>query len=213
MKTTGLYWTFLIAAQLGLASAGAAESTRDLLEQMIPPERVLAQAQALGLDTKQRQSLERIQADLSPRQAPLLRQMHQERDALVALLKQEKPDEAAVVARFEALNAVETELKRLRLRMTIAVKKVLTAPQQAKALSLADRPIAGSGATGTESLPARLQRVKDGLERWKREGRDVTRLRQSWERFREAEDKGFYRQAREALDEAIALLDAPPPRP
>ena len=54
--------------------------------------------------------------------------------------------------------------------------------------------------------------MKEGLEQWKREGRDVTPLRELWDRFRAAEDKGHYRQARQALDEAIALLDAPPAR-
>jgi Spy/CpxP family protein refolding chaperone len=203
-----------IAVWTAGAPAGAADSPRDLVDQMIPPDLVLAQSEAIGLSPAQRQAVHRVLVELQPRMPPLLRQMRQERDALVALLVQEKPDEAAVLAQFEKLNSVETELKRVRFRMTVGVKRILTAEQQAKALALQETRLADSGAgPGPNSLPTKLQRVKEGLEQWKREGRDVTPLRELWDRFRAAEDKGHYRQARQALDEAIALLDKPPPRP
>jgi Spy/CpxP family protein refolding chaperone len=213
MKTLRRTVTLLIAGGMAV-SVAAAESPRDLLELMIPPDLVLGQAEAIGLSASQRQAVQRIQAELQPRMPPLLRQMRKERDALVLLLQVEKPDEGAVLGQFEKLNAIETELKRLRFQMTVGVKRVLTAEQQAKALALQGERRAGSGGpTGPDSLPAKLRRVKEGLEQWKREGRDVTPLRELWDRFREAEDKGHYRQARQALDEAIALLDAPPARP
>ena len=206
--------TVLLALGMSLASSGAAESPRELLEQMIPSDLVLAQADVLGLDARQRQAVLRLQADHYSKMPPLLRRMRQERDALVTLLAQEKPDEGAVLAQFERLNAVEADVKRLRFRMAVGVKKVLTAEQQTKALALQGTRLSeGGAAAGAGTLAARLERVKDGLEQWKREGRDVTPLREKWERFREAEDKGFYRQARQALDEAIALLDAPRARP
>ena len=204
----------ILMSGLGPASARAAESTRDLFEQVIPPELVLAEAEAIGLDAGQRQAVQRIQAELQPRMPPLLRQMREERDALMALLSADKPDEAAVLARFDKLGAAETEFKRVRIQMTLRIKTVLTAEQETRALALQGRRLTESGAaTGADTLPAKLERVKEGLEQWKREGRDVTPLRERWERFRAAEDKGFYRQARQALDEAIALIDAPRPRP
>jgi hypothetical protein len=97
--------------------------------------------------------------------------------------------------------------------MTLAIKKVLTPEQQAKALALQGRRLteSGSAQAGPDTIAAKLQRVRDGLQQWTREGRDVAPLRALWERVREAEDRGHYRQARQALDEAIALLDAPPP--
>jgi Spy/CpxP family protein refolding chaperone len=213
MRTLRRLVASILATWIGLAPAAGAESPRDLFEQLIPPELVLAEAQAIGLSAKQRQEVQRIQGELQPAMPPLLRRMRQERDALVALLELEKPDEGAVLAQFAKLDAVETELKRVRLQMTVRTKRVLTAEQQAKALALQGKRLTQSdAATGPDTLPEKLQRIKEGLEQWKREGRDVTRLRELWERFREAEDKGYYRQARAALDEAIALLDAPPPR-
>jgi Spy/CpxP family protein refolding chaperone len=213
MRTLRRAATLLVAVWMLPVPAAATESPRDLQEVMIPPELVLGRADEIGLSASQRQAVRRIQSEVQPRMPPLLRQMRTERDALLALLQAEKVDEGAVLAQFEKLNAIETELKRLRLQMTVAVKRVLTAEQQAKAQALQEKRRAESGgSTGPDSLPAKLRRVKEGLEQWKREGRDVTPLRELWDRFREAEDKGHYRQARQALDEAIALLEAPPAR-
>ena len=203
----------VIAGWLGLAASVGPGSAQDLFDELVPPDLVLAHSEALGLGAEQRRAIERVLRELHPQMPPLARRMREERDVLVALLKVERPDEAAVVAQFEKLTAVETELKRLRLQMTARTKRVLTAEQQEKALGLQREKASGRGpAAGTESVQEKLRRVRDGLEQWKREGRDVTRQRAHWERFREAEDKGFYRQARQALDEAIALLEAPPAR-
>ena len=203
----------LLAGWMAPALGAAADSARDLSEQLIPPDLVLSNGEALGLSAGQRQAVRRVQAEVQPGMLPLLRQMREERDALLVLMDAEKPDEGVVLARFGKLNAIEGELKRMRLQMTLGVKRVLTAEQQAKALTLQRKRLSEGGPRGPDSLAAKLRRVKEGLEQWKREGRDVTPLRERWERFRAAEDKGFYRQARQALDEAIALLDAPPPRP
>lgn len=212
MKTFLRVVACLLMAALAPASF-AAGAAQDLFEELVPPELVLAHQAALGLSAEQRQAVERIQREVHPQIAPLLRQMREERDTLVALLKVQTPDEAAVLAQFDELNAAETGLKRLRLEMTVRTKNVLTEEQQAKALALQRKRVTGSAASsGTDTLPAKLRRVREGLEQWKREGRDVTPLRAAWERFRAAEDRGFYRQAREALDEAITLLEAPPAR-
>jgi Spy/CpxP family protein refolding chaperone len=195
----------LAALVLGGVSPVAAQSPLELFDELVPPELVLGHAAELGLSAEQRRAVERIQAEAHRPSPSLLARMRQEREALMALLRQEKPDEAAVAAQFDRLTEAETELKRVRLRTTIRTKRVLTAEQQGKALAL-QRSRAGEG-----SLAAKLQRVREGLEQWKREGRDVAPLRVLWDRFREAEARGFYRQARQALDEAVTLLDAPPP--
>ena len=200
---------FLVAAVS--SGASGAESPRELVEQMIALDVVLAHADDVGLDARQRESIHRLLSEHHAKMPALLQQMREERDALLALLKLDKPEEAAVLAQFDRLNAVETELKRRRFQMTVGAKKILTPAQQTKALALRDRRTTeGAAVAEGASLPAKLQRVKDGLEQWKREGRDVAPLRASWERFRAAEEKGHYRQARQALDEAIALLDTPP---
>lgn len=203
----------LMAGTWSPITARASEAPRDLLDQILPPDIVLEHADTIGLTPAQRNAVQKVQRDLQPRMWPLIAQIRQERDALMALLAQDQPDEAAVLAQFEKLNAAETELKRLRFRMTLGVKTALRPEQQAQATSLHAERLARAGATPGPSLQARLTRVKEGLEQWRREGRDVTPLRLCWEQFREAEQKGHYRRARQALDEAIALLDAPSARP
>ena len=56
-------------------------------------------------------------------------------------------------------------------------------------------------------------RYHEYLERWKREGRDVTRVRELWAQFEQAAEKRHHAEARRALDEALALLDASAPAP
>ena len=118
MSTRRHIVTTLVAGWLGLAPLVAA-SPQDLFDELVPPQLVLAHGAALGLSAAQRQTVERIQADLQPRMQLLLREIAQERDALVLLLKPEKPDEAALLAQFERLNTAETGLKRLRLQLSL----------------------------------------------------------------------------------------------
>lgn len=184
---------------------GEPASPQDLIAQMLAPETVLPNAEAIGLSAQQRETLQREIAALQTRMGPLQQRMREETGALVAMLAQARPDEAAVLAQYEKLNATENEVKRLRVRMTLQVKAILTAEQQAKARELRSGAV---GASARDGIAGKLQRVKQGLERWKHEGRDVTRVRELWEEFQQAAEKRHHAEARRALDEALAILDA-----
>jgi Spy/CpxP family protein refolding chaperone len=198
--------TFLIAA-FCLNGAGFAASPQDLFEQMVPPEIVLLHAAEIGLTDAQRHTLRRAAAALEAEMKPWQQKMREETVALVASLSQEKPDEAVVLAQFEKLNKVEVELKRLRLLMTLRMKAELTAEQQAIARKL--NAAAGS-APRLGSMAAKLERIKQGIERWKRDGRDVAQVRELWERSLRLSEEGRDTDARAVLDEAQTLLDTPP---
>src|SRR5687768_13102373 len=114
MRVPRRFTALLIASATSLAAAGGSEPPRDLLEQILPPDVVLEHAKAIGLSQEQRLAVQRVQRDLHPRMPPLVAQIRQERDALMALLAAQRPEETAVLAQFEKLNAAETELKRLR---------------------------------------------------------------------------------------------------
>lgn len=203
-----------VSVLLFAAAAPAADSGRELFEQMIPPELALSRAAEIGLTAEQRDAVRGATAGLQARVSRLLPELGRERDALAALLRKDAPEEAAVLARFDKLAAVETELKRLRLQMSERTRALLT-PEQRTRLQAAqlDRMSGPEGARRPGSLAAQLERVKAGIERWTREGRDVARVREAWDRFREAEARGFYRQARQALEDAEAILgEVPPPR-
>lgn len=190
---------------------GWASSPQDLIEQMLPPETVLPHAEAIGLTAEQRATLQREIATLQASMGPLQRRMREETGVLVRMLAQAKPDDAAVLAQYEKLNATENEVKRLRVTMTLRVKAMLTSEQQEKVRTLRAEPVGNSGeAAGNRSgVAGKLQRVKQGLERWKREGRDVTKVRALWEQFQQAAEARQHGEAQRLLNEALAILDAP----
>ena len=207
------YARVLFLAALAWGSSvvpGVPASPQDLIEQMLPPETVLPNGVAIGLTPAQRETLQRELSALQARLAPLQQRMREETGALVQMLAQAKPDDAAVLAQYEKLNATENEVKRLRVTMTLRVKAVLTPEQQAQVRALKSAPTAAA----SNSTPARdgvagkLQRVKQGIERWKREGRDVTRVRELWDQFQQAAEKRQHAEAHRALNEALAILDA-----
>lgn len=208
-----LLCSILSSASLTLAiPTVCAANPRALIDEIVPVSVVLSRADALRLSPEQRASINAATAELQRETATLARRMREQNEELVALLKAAKPDETVVLAQFEKLAATETALKRARLLSSIRIKAILTPEQTAAALAFAgerERPAPVTEPAASEgNLASKLRRVKAGLEQWKREGRDVTRLRDVWEQFQEAEAKGRYGEARKRLDEALAILDA-----
>jgi Spy/CpxP family protein refolding chaperone len=188
------------------ASAPAQQSP--LPDQMLPPEFVLPNSAAIGLSAAQSQALTQGITKLQAQMRPLQAQMYQAEADLTRLLVAAKPDDAAVLAKYADLDALESEVKQLRLRMTLLAKSVMTPEQHAKALSLkAARPtVPGDG----RWLRERLERVRDGIARWEREGRDVSRVTELWQEFQSYSQKHWFQKADQALEEALALLEANP---
>ena len=197
----------LLITALSWAAASFAALPQDLIEQMVPPGIVLPHAREIGLTDAQRQALQPEADALEAKIKPCQQQIREETSALVALVSQEKPDETAVLAQLEKLNAVEFEFKRLRMLMTLRMKAGLTAEQQAKVRRLNAAANSGPRPGG---VGAKFERIKQGLERWKSEGRDATQVREKWERSQHLAEEGRYDQARALLDETLADLDAQP---
>lgn len=199
----------VLGFMLLLASAAQAQSSSRLLDQMLPPEFVLPNTAAIGLDDTQRQALNTGITDLQTRMRPLQAQMHRAEQELVTLLGQAKPDEGTLLAKYGELDALEGKVKVLRLRMTLLAKSVMTPEQHAKAVQLksAQPTIPGDGSWVRD----RLQRVRDGIARWKKEGRDVSRVNALWEDFQKNVERHWYQQANRSLDEALRLLESNQP--
>ena len=86
----------------------------------------------------------------------------------------------------------------------------VTAEQQEKAAALkpaSGAPAAPSGAGDT--IRAKLKRVRDGIERMQREGRDVSRVRALWSEFQKHAEQREHPLAMNALNEALQLVEAP----
>jgi uncharacterized membrane protein len=197
----------LYLATLMLGGLAQAQTGSGLLEQMLPPEVVLPNAATLGLDDTQREKLRSGLAPLQNEMRPLQAQMHHAERELVTMLAAPKPQEAAVLTKFADLGVLESQVKVIRLKMTLLVKSVLSAEQQTKALVLktAQPTLPGDGSR----VHDKLMRVRDGLARWKNEGRDTAEVLRLWEQFQQFSERHWHQQAFRALDEALKLLDAP----
>lgn len=191
------------------ATSVRAQSAASLIEKMLPPEVVLPNSAALGLDGSQRNRLNSGIASIQAEMRPLQGKMHATEGELIALLAAPKPDEAAVLAKYAELDALEGKVKVLRLRQTLLAKSVLTAEQQAKAFALksAQPTLPGDG----ERVRDKLQRVRDGIARWKAEGKDTARVVAAWNEFQRNAERRWHQQAMRSLDEALALLESNTP--
>lgn len=183
-----------------------------LQEEMISPEWVLSRAAELSLSAEQQSAIRRSTEEFHAPMGRLLREMQRESAALIQSLQDRQTPEAQVLAQFDKLNDVETRLKRVRLQMTLRTRPHLTAEQiqRATALRTAASPPPD---LRPGSLPDKLRRVKAGIERWTKEGRDTAEINSLWEKFRAAESRGHYGEARRALDAALALVDSDPSAP
>lgn len=208
-----LVLTTLTSVQL----AAAPVSARQLPRLMPSPEAALHRADEIALTAEQRARLEGDLRDLNGEVGSLSEQVRRESDALAQLLAANKPDDAAVAAQFEKVLAAEDAVKRVRLKMSLRTRAVLTAEQQTRLASLQ-----GGGARGKtippeqQELAARMQRVKELIERAKSEGRDLSAMRAMWKRVDQLTREGNTSEASRVLDETAQALEsslsAPPAR-
>ena len=164
-----------------------AQTGREIFREMLPSDLLLPNASTLGLDATQQQRLREGLGPLQAEAAPLQRQLTKLNVDFVKLLAESKPHDDAVLTKYAEMEAVESRIKLLRLKMTLLAKQVLSAEQQQQAKSL--RGSVTSHAS--ESMPLlreKLERVRTGIERMKTEGRDVTRVRELWNEFRMSRD-------------------------
>ncbi len=198
----------LILPILLLVSASATAQQSPLPDQMLPPEFVLPNSAAIGLNEAQRQTLNEGIVALQTQMRPLQARMYQTERELSSLLGAAKPDDVTVLAKYADLDALESQVKLLRLKMTLLAKSVMTPEQHAKALQLktTQPTVPGDG----RWLRERLQRVRDGIARWQKEGRDVSRVTALWQEFQTYSQKHWFQKADQALEEALTLLEANP---
>jgi Spy/CpxP family protein refolding chaperone len=99
-----------------------------------PLDRILERhAERLGLDEATQAKIREIAAAAHDGESALDEQLRAQHDALRALLDQENPDEAAVMAQAERIGALETERRKRRLQTMLQIRALLT-PEQRREL-------------------------------------------------------------------------------
>jgi len=103
-----------------------------LAQNLFPPELVMQHKQAIGLTDAQKTAIREELISASTHFNQLQFQMQDEMETLVGLTKGTTVDEQQVLAQLDKVLAIEREVKRAQLAVTIRIKNKLTAEQQTR---------------------------------------------------------------------------------
>jgi Spy/CpxP family protein refolding chaperone len=135
-------WLFLLFLLIARASAWAQQPTAQdpIVENLFPPDQVLANQKALGLDDTQRNYVRAEVLKAQTRFTELQFQLQDAMESLVALLKQNPVDELQVMAQLDKVLNAEREVKRTQIALMVRIKNRLTPEQQSRLRLLRSKP-------------------------------------------------------------------------
>jgi Spy/CpxP family protein refolding chaperone len=101
------------------------------------PERFIEQhAEELGLSAETREAIERIVEEARDRSEDLRGELRDGHDEMRDLLMEAMPDEEAVMEQADAINALELQQRKNRLKAMIAIRGLLTPEQREKLVEI-----------------------------------------------------------------------------
>jgi len=109
-----------------------------IAENLFPPDLVLSNERAIGLEEGQKNFVRSEVLKAQTRFTELQFQLQDATETLGGLLKQNPVDEAQVLAQLEKVLNVEREVKRTQIALMVRIKNKLTAEQQARLRQLRD---------------------------------------------------------------------------
>ena len=99
---------------------------------LFPPELIMAHAQDLGLQDKQREVIKSEVTKAQSKFFDLQWQTKEESDKMVKLLQQSPADETKILEQADRVMSLEREIKRTHLTLLIRLRNLLTPEQQAR---------------------------------------------------------------------------------
>jgi Spy/CpxP family protein refolding chaperone len=107
-----------------------------------PPELVMRNQKAINLRPDQQNTIREEMRKAMPRFTELQWQLSAEEETLESLVHSDAPDEKQLLAQFDKLMLVESELKRVRFALLVRLRAILTPEQQQmlEELKKQDRP-------------------------------------------------------------------------
>ena len=109
-------------------------------DNLFPPELVLANQKAIGLDDAQRNYLRAEVLKAQTRFTELQFQLQEAMESLVGLLKQTPVDEVQVMAQLDKVLNAEREVKRTQIALMVRIKNKLTPEQQSRLRKMRGKP-------------------------------------------------------------------------
>ena len=178
-----------------------------------PPELVLLAQDRIALTPVQLETVRARVAKTQQRSDELRVKLERETAALAALTKQERVEEAPLLAQLDKVLDVERELKHLHVGMGVALKNLLTPEQLAKlremSFEIAKNHTAFTNleAEAGKRISAKVERVKAGAQKWADSGRDPSAIAQAMEgKFKPLMEADKVFEAEAVLDRQLELL-------
>ena len=123
----------LLALSIPAAAAESPSPGDDpLARHLFPPERVMGHAQEIGLDDAQRTAIRKEVQKAQSKFLDLQFDIQTEMETMVRLVKENKVDEAKVLAQLDRVLSLEKEIKKTQISLLVRIKNTLTPTQQAK---------------------------------------------------------------------------------
>jgi Spy/CpxP family protein refolding chaperone len=138
-KRQGLLVVLLLAGAAAGAQQPAAQDP--IAENLFPPDQVLANQKAIGLDEGQRNYVRAEVLKAQTRFTELQFQLQDAMESLVGLLKQNPADEIQVMAQLDKVLNTEREVKRTQIALMVRIKNKLTPEQQSRLRQLRGKPV------------------------------------------------------------------------
>lgn len=132
--------------------------------ELFPPDFLLAQREALGLNENQLQDIQAIVQDVQPKFETLKGQFEERAKAFQEALHQAKPDITLTEEKLRTMLAQENEIKLLQVRLMLDLRGKLTAEQVDKARQLRQQQPQAAANDPRQGLPERLQKKFEQLK-------------------------------------------------
>ncbi len=171
MKPTLL--VLLVAASLPLLAADKPDPHADpFAGAFFPPELIFLAHDQIGMTANQQDAFQdRVEKTrYQSRSEELRAKLERETAAFATLVKQERVDEAMILAQLDKVLDAERELKHLHVGFGVAIKNLLTPAQQAKLREIAKGVSKGSDAfhqleeATSKRIAEKIERVKAGVQ-------------------------------------------------
>jgi len=184
--------------------SGGEMSGDPVAERMFSPELILHNGEAIGLSDEKREEIQSRLVKAQGRFQEIEKLVRKEQEAMVALLDQEKVDEAAVLKQLDSLGAREREIRREQVALLLSLRNLLTPEQQAqlKVLRKTYKPAAVEA-----RLTEKVGLVESGIQDLAGKGGDASSIAEKMQRFPELMRLGKVKEAEALLDGVLKELD------
>lgn len=125
-----------------------------LAESLFPPELVMANQRAIGLDDEQKAYLRREISEAQARFLNLQWDLQDAMESLKSLLDQEQVNEQQILAQLDKVLEAERRIKRAQMGLMVRIKNKLTSEQQTRLRELRPRPPAPPRAPAAPRPPS-----------------------------------------------------------